>query len=363
MPTTFAHRINVFLSNHVRNETGCFTLEVKTDELLNTPMKALEAADLISRVEEPAQGHDGKSIMRRGRSTKEASPQGFPRAGEDEDEDEEVSDGNPMPGPYASADQTRIGSAPKKTPRALPSNAPQVTLPPPRKPSASASRSSSQSAVQTQQTVASLLSSLASSAGLDLVVNHAGRGPARPFPPTRAASNAQEDADEQVLEAHEVVDAHEDPDAPEDGSGGAAQEGAVPKGAEGAVPVGANKGKRKAKAQEKPTKAAASKQSKRKGKEPLPVVPPSLSYLDSSVANQYAICDDELKTGSLVAFNMNIRGTQDWYVGEVLRVSKPYWSDVHFSDGKLWMKTKLSERDAMWHVVRSLGEHLQECAA
>ena len=37
--TTFAHRINLFLANHVRNETGSFMLEVPKEEQLDTPMR------------------------------------------------------------------------------------------------------------------------------------------------------------------------------------------------------------------------------------------------------------------------------------------------------------------------------------
>ena len=48
---------------------------------------------------------------------------------------------------------------------------------------------------------------------------------------------------------------------------------------------------------------------------------------------------------------MKIDGTWEWYVGEVLRISNAYWADVNYSDGKLWMKVKPSERDVTWHVV------------
>ena len=40
-----------------------------------------------------------------------------------------------------------------------------------------------------------------------------------------------------------------------------------------------------------------------------------------------------------------------WYVGRVLRLSKPWWADVSFSDGKLWMRVKTEERGHTWFIV------------
>ena len=45
----------------------------------------------------------------------------------------------------------------------------------------------------------------------------------------------------------------------------------------------------------------------------------------------------------------------DWYVGDVLRITKPHWCDVNYADGKLWMRTKISERGELWHVVSKRG--------
>ena len=82
--TTFAHRINVYLANHVRNSTGSLKLEVGEAEELNTPMKALESAGLVSRVPEPKQGHSGQSIVGKGRSRAPAvDPHPFPNGGMD----------------------------------------------------------------------------------------------------------------------------------------------------------------------------------------------------------------------------------------------------------------------------------------
>ena len=67
-PTTFAHRIDVFLGNHVRFESGTWRIEVAQDTALNTPMRALDEAGYVKRVDNPAQGHSGQSILGKGRN-------------------------------------------------------------------------------------------------------------------------------------------------------------------------------------------------------------------------------------------------------------------------------------------------------
>ena len=68
--TDFTTRIAGFLQNHVTKTTGTFKLEVPHDEPLSTPLKALETAGLLTKLEPgelPPQGHSGRSIIGAGR--------------------------------------------------------------------------------------------------------------------------------------------------------------------------------------------------------------------------------------------------------------------------------------------------------
>ena len=65
----------------------------------------------------------------------------------------------------------------------------------------------------------------------------------------------------------------------------------------------------------------------------------------------HLVSEDELKVGQCIAFFMDLpeeKGGTDWYVGEVTRLSRSYWADVTFPDGKLWCAVKPSERGARW---------------
>ena len=104
--------------------------------------------------------------------------------------------------------------------------------------------------------------------------------------------------------------------------------------------------KRKATSKEKPAKRKATS----KEKQPKESSPPA-PFEDSSIANQFEITSDELDVGSLTAHWILDDGGA-WFVGKVTRQCKPWWSDTHFEDGKLWMRTQPSDRGVCWHVVR-----------
>ena len=81
---------------------------------------------------------------------------------------------------------------------------------------------------------------------------------------------------------------------------------------------------------------------------------PSRPWSESSVCVQgdYLVADImELKVGQKVAYFFELSeelGGHDWYVGEVLRLCRPHWADMSFSDGKLWCRVMPSERGARW---------------
>ena len=69
-PTDFATRIFGFFQNHVTRSNGAFKIQVAHDEVLNTPLRALDQHGLVKRLDpdvEPKQGHSGRSIFGKGR--------------------------------------------------------------------------------------------------------------------------------------------------------------------------------------------------------------------------------------------------------------------------------------------------------
>ena len=72
------------------------------------------------------------------------------------------------------------------------------------------------------------------------------------------------------------------------------------------------------------------------------------------LAGEYLASQKELEVGDHLAFFLVMpeeKGGDDWYVGKVGRLCKPYWADVIFPDGNLWCAVKPSERGSRWHPV------------
>ena len=337
-PTTFSHRIDVYLGNHVRFESGSCRVEVRHDETLNTPMKALDDAGFVKRVDSPTQGHSGLSILGKGRERMPgplSDPIGFPNGGRPLDEESSTFSG-------------------------LPASAPPASAPPATTPAAAAPTAAAPSAGSGDQiSIASLLSTLASRAGLDVVVNHSGRGPPTPFPidadPRGADPNG---ADPNGADPNGADPNGADPN-------GAGPNGADPNGADpnGADPNGSGRsrgGRGRSRggrgrganpdAREKNPDARGKKRSVGEV-ERSPVS--HVAFETSEAAREFEIVQDALAKGSTAAFPMALPDKEEaWYVGTVVRMCKPYWADVSFPDGKLWMKSNAAERGVEWHVVR-----------
>ena len=74
-------------------------------------------------------------------------------------------------------------------------------------------------------------------------------------------------------------------------------------------------------------------------------------------AAEYVVCTETttpIAVGLFLAHPMTIGGIEDWYIGDVLRHSKPHWYDVNYSDGKLWVRARDADRDVLWHVVKKV---------
>ena len=88
-------------------------------------------------------------------------------------------------------------------------------------------------------------------------------------------------------------------------------------------------------------------------KKAAPAFVPSVPFESSSHGSrrQKGTPWTPLVQGDEVAYFMDLQpeqGGADWYVGTVVRVSKPHWADIDFIDGKLWCAVKLSEQGARW---------------
>lgn len=71
-PTSFGSRIEDYIKNYIRNVSRDFKLEVAADEVLSTPLRALQKINKLKvceEGEEPIQGHSGKSIIGKGRKS------------------------------------------------------------------------------------------------------------------------------------------------------------------------------------------------------------------------------------------------------------------------------------------------------
>ena len=359
-PTSFGTRINTYLGNHVRNDTGTLAIEVPLDEELNTPMRALDRAGLVARVAEPTQGHSGGSILGKGRQRMPSNP--FRNGGRptDEDEDEDEDDFGGGGGDGDSGDPARPAARPARMPTRAPAPAAGPSAPrgdrsetsapapaagpsaprgdqseTPAPASAAAGSAPTGNTPADQISIAALLSSLASRAGLDVVVNHAGRGPASPFPFVSTDPG----------EGGEGGGQGEGEGGSQDEGGGRDEGRGRGRGQDGR---GRGKGKGKKKARTTDEAAASAPPA-------AAATPPSHPPFEQSAgASAFEISSDAaLTVGAMVAYPMAIGDRpEEWYVGEVIRISKPHWCDVKFDDGKLWMRTKTDERATAWHVVR-----------
>ena len=292
MAVDFATRIYAFMQNHMTRNGADFTLQVAHDADLNTPMKALEDAGMIDRLAEgeiPAQGHSARSIY----GKRKVCAIDVPELAE------EATSGEPQ-------QQTRSGPPPSSKP----SNAqPSGTNP---------------------LSAAAMLTELARHAGLDISVG----------PPGRAA------------EASSLPHAHNDAD-----STGGAPPADEPPPAGGGGSRGrrrARGGKEKSTAQESLTPAPAPAPTPAPTAAPAPEkFNPSIAF-EQSKSHAAVRATGPVQVGNKVAYYLvlpdNLGGTE-WYVGEVVRVSRGHWVDVKFVDGALWCSFKETERGLRWVIM------------
>ena len=291
--TDFPTRIFAFLQNHVTRSGADFVLQVPHDATLNTPMRALEHHGYLERLPEgeiPPAGHSGGSIIGKRKSF--------------------------FPTPLDSHHPDRTS-----TPFAMPAN---VSAPAPHVPNVGVP-----AVPDNPHTVSSMLTALARSAGLDVTIAAPGRSAETsklPLPDAGGRSEAGEDSD-----AGERSNA---------------------------------KGKRKAPASTVPTvpepDASASRkrthQKAKKAKPPSSCTAPPLPDLadfpfTASVRYEAVQPEGDIAVGDSLAYFMSLpeaMGGDEWYIGEVLRVSRGVWTEVQFSDGKLWLRTQASERGSRW---------------
>lgn len=104
-----------------------------------------------------------------------------------------------------------------------------------------------------------------------------------------------------------------------------------------------------------PSKDHMPKSSGKRKAPPAAPFNPKRPFLQSSVSS-CAVCETgQIAEGRKLAYYMEVAesmGGTDWFVGEVLRVSKGNWVDVEFADGKLWVSAKPSERGLRWVLFK-----------
>lgn len=194
-PTSFSDRINYFLINHPRRRNAegnrSFVIEVCHDEELDTPLRALRSHGYLTIMDEgvePAQGHSGKSIIGMGRPKRSESPPPNPFRNFDEAAREPVqrdsapnhsvetpdtNDAVPATGQTTSAPAHAARATTTPTATTLPQ--PSISLPPDPRGPYSMHGAAGMPTVLNQLDAASMLSSLARCAGLDISVSNPGR--------------------------------------------------------------------------------------------------------------------------------------------------------------------------------------------
>ena len=165
-PVPFADRINNAFVNKLRRRGAdgkfLYPLQVRHDEVLEGPLKALECAGMLVRCEpdvEPIQGHSGKSIIGRGRRL---AVHDLP---------------SPLRSPplFASSEDTVQDAAGKVEQEKVEQEKVELE---PASSAPGAAETHATATVGSKLNVASMLSGLAHATGLDVVVTRPGRSPA-----------------------------------------------------------------------------------------------------------------------------------------------------------------------------------------
>ena len=315
--TDFAARLFSFFQNHVTRGTATFKINVKHDEALNTPMRAMDEAGLVLRLKEgdiPPQGHSGRSIL--GKSVSRTP-------------DTELDDG-----PLPVAPQGETGSAAAAPDR--------MDMPPPYAHTDRTDLPPPSHASSTPLTSAAILNAFAARAGLDINVMPSARsGGTAGLPPPQPPPNT---TPPNPTPPNQTTRGKKAPPTKAPPTKAPPTKAPPPKAPPPKVlrppkvPVGAT---------EAPAPAAtAAKRSKPSGAHFQPTLP----FADSKHSDML-LSHEPLQVGKKLAFYMELpehKGGTEYYIGTVSRMSKTSWADVDFPDGKLWCSVKESERGARW---------------
>jgi len=303
----FASRVYGFIQNHMTRANSDFRIQVPHDASLNTPMRALETAGIVERLGEgevPPQGHSGSSILGKKKqrlglgdmdgdllSPPELTPRGF----------------MPPPNGLPTPDEGVPGSS-QQLENEIPSAGAQLY------------HRSGQ-----PLSVPAMLTELARHAGLDVTVAPPARSAeASSLPPVHTGTTESESSLPAVGDGPSKRAARKKAAAPRAAPAAPRAAPAAPRAATAAAPT----------------------------VEP-PADSPAFPFERSKICAPVR-AEGEITAGGKLAYYLELpanKGGHEWFVGEVIRTSRGHWVDVSFSDGKLWLSCKPSERGQKWVLL------------